>query len=66
METVVAGPRSEEVPVPKKGKKGPSAKGASRSRSAITGRFVKAPDAEEFSRQFNKKYRSTLRDLSKR
>lgn len=67
VEAVEAGLRLEEVLVPKKGKKWASVKGVSRSRSTATGRFEKArPDAEEFSRQFNKKYRSTLRDLSKR
>ena len=50
----------------KKTKKSKSSGGV-RYRSAITGRFVKVrPEAEEFSRQFNKKYRSTLRELSKR
>ena len=42
-------------------------KGGVKYRSSVTGRYVKAsPDAAEFSRQFNEKYRSTLRELSKR
>jgi hypothetical protein len=52
--------------VAKKTKKSKSAGGV-KYRSAVTGRYVKAsPEAAEFSRQFNKKYRSTLRDLSKK
>lgn len=48
-------------------KKSKSSGGGKKYRSAITGRYVKAsPEAEEFSRQFNKKYRSTLRELSKK
>jgi hypothetical protein len=41
--------------------------GSGKYRSAITGRYVKArPEAAEFSRQFNKRYRATLRELSKK
>jgi hypothetical protein len=48
-------------------KKTKKSKGGVTYRSAVTGRYVKAsPDAAEFSRQFNKKYRSTLRELSKK
>jgi len=42
-------------------------KSSGKYRSAITGHYVMArPEAAEFSRQFNKRYRSTLRELSKR
>lgn len=51
--------------------KGSSGKG--KSRSASTGRYVTTKsakgvsrEAREFSRRFNKQYRDTLRDLSKR
>jgi len=53
--------------VAKKTKRFKSSVGAARYRSAITGRYVKAsPEAAEFSRQFNEKYRATLRELSKK
>ena len=51
----------------RKAKRSMSSGAVTRYRSAITGRYVKAnPEAAEFSRQFNKKYRTTLRDLSKK
>jgi hypothetical protein len=46
--------------------------GKATHKSAVTGRYVTAkhgkvsPEAKMFSRRFNKKYRSMLRDLSER
>jgi hypothetical protein len=55
------------VQVAKNSKKTTHSKG--KYRSAVTGRYVKeaaSPEAKEFSRWFNERYRETLRDLSKR
>lgn len=49
-------------------KKSKNPNGKGKSRSAVTGRYVPkvSREAQEFSRHFDKQYRETLKDLSKR